>query len=339
MTTALDGLAVGLDRFVHVPAEFASYDTSAADAARFLAVPPAQLDALAAAGLEHRPGADGDPRFDYVDLVNVATFAGGGRSVPELALRFLLRFAASPASTWYEPRDWEVTVRLPTMDGPVAVRVPDLAADGVAALPEQPGPAGVKTASPGTSTSAGAEFVDHGYRSTVRLSGTAQTIRDPHVRAVWTDVVETLRSGRVVYQMVPESLRRQPELAWSLGQADCIVVARLLAARIAALGQPTRARRGYLLGLVGSDHAWCEVAEDGVWKSLDGIFAFVASGGGRERGFALDAPAFAHACAGSRFNRLLPCVGEDAAPLVLVDGQPAPPWALAGVGARPWRSA
>src|SRR5262249_23460790 len=76
---------------------------------------------------------------------------------------------------------------------------------------------------------------------------------------------------------------------------------------------------------------------DGVWKHLDAVFAFIASGGGRDRNLALDSPEFAAACFGSRFNRLLPCVGEDAAPLVYFGEAPAPLWALAGVSASPWR--
>ena len=51
--------------------------------------------------------------------------------------------------------------------------------------------------------------------------------------------------------------------------ADCVVVTRLLAARLRDAGFQARARRGYLLGLVGSDHSWCEDFEDGRWKSLD----------------------------------------------------------------------
>ncbi len=328
------GLAGALGRFVLVPAAHASYDTDPASAARSLRLAADEIAALAAAGLPHAADPRRGPLFDYVDLINVATFGGSGQSVPELALRFLLRFSASPPHTWYEPRDWLIGVRLPREQeaGPgrpqIRIRVPDLSADGVATVAE--------AAAAGLAPPPGTEPLTRGYQAVVRLTGAPHTIADPRVRAIWTDVVDALTTGRVTYQAVPESLRAMHAHAWQLGMADCIVVSRLLAERIRALGLPARARRGYLLGLVGSDHAWCEIYESGRWKHLDAVFAFAAAGGGRDRGLTVDAPAFAQACFGSRFNRLLPCAADDAAPLVYFGERPAPPWALAGVSARLW---
>jgi hypothetical protein len=322
-------LAATIGRFVHVPNEHARYDTDAASAERWLRLPAAEIAALAGSGLSYVDDHGRGPLFDYTDLVNVAMFSGTGQSVPELALRFLLRFASSPPATWYEPRDWLVGIRLPQAPGVVRVRVPDLGGEGVSVVPE--------AEATGLGAPASTDPLAEGYRAVVRLTGARNTVRDPRVRAVWTDVVGALVSGNVIYQTVTESLRTIHHQAWALGMADCIVVARLLADRIRELGLPARARRGYLLGLVGSDHAWCEVYEDGVWKNLDAVFAFVASGGGKERNLAMDAPEFAEACFGSRFNRLLPCVGEEAASLVYFGDRPAPPWALAGVSASPWR--
>ncbi len=272
------GLAGAIGRFVLAPTEHACYDTDAASAARWLQLTEPEITALADAGLPHSTDSQRGPLFDYTDLVNTAMFCGSGQSVPELALRFLLRFAVSPAETWYEPRKWLVGMRLPEAPGPerdrqlIRVRVPDLSAEGVA-------------------------------------------------------------------ETVPESLRMAHQQAWQLGMADCIVVSRLLAERIRTLGLPARARRGYLLGLVGSDHAWCEVHEGGRWQPLDAVFAFAAAGGAPDRNLRVDAPAFAEACFGGRFNRLLPCTADDAAPLVYFGERPAPPWALAGISARPWRPA
>jgi len=332
-TVASRGLAGAVGRFVAVPEAHARYDTDPQSAARWLRLPAEAIAGLADAGVPHVADPVRGPLFDYVDLVNVAMFSGSGQSVPELALRFLLRFAASPPATWYEPRDWLVGIRLPAAPGdpapPVRVRVPDIGADGVTAVPE----AAARGLGPPSSTDPLAE----GYRAVVRLTGARRTVRDRRVRAVCTEVVQALTSGTVVYQTVAESLRTVHHRAWALGMADCIVVSRLIADRVRELGRPARARRGYLLGLVGSDHAWCEVYEDGCWKQLDAVFAYVASGGGRDRNLAMDAPAFASACFGSRFNRLLPCVADEAAPLVYFGEHPAPPWALAGVSASPWR--
>jgi hypothetical protein len=208
----------------------------------------------------------------------------------------------------------------------VRVRVPDLCADGVDQVPG----AGPELAPP-----AGDAPVAGGYRVAVRLTGAPGGVRDPLIRALFDETVADLTSGRVVYQSVPEPLRARPETAWRLGMADCVVAARVLAGRARGLGLPARARRGYLLGLVGSDHAWCEVYEDGVWRPLDAVFAFVAAGGGG-RDLAAKAPGFAGACCGGRFNRLLPCVADNAAPLVYVGDEAPPPWSLAGVSAQPW---
>ena len=328
---AAPGLAGAMDRFVQVPGAHACYDTDARAAGRSLRVPVDQILALADAGLPHRSDPERGPLFDYIDLVNVAMFSGTGQSVPELALRFLLRFATSAPATWYTPRDWLVGIRLPEAPGEppprVRVRVPDFDAEGV-----QPVPGAV-----GYELPAGTDPLREGYRAVVRLTGARRAVRDRRVRAVWAEVVDALVTGKVVYQNVCESLRRLHHQAWDLGMADCIVVSRLIADRVRDLGLPARARRGYLLGLVGSDHAWCEIYEDDCWKNLDAVFAFVCSGGGRDRNIAVEAPGFAQACCGSRFNRLLPCIGEEAAPLVYFDEHPAPPWALAGVSASPWR--
>ena len=333
----LAGLAGAIGRFVLTPAEHARYDTDAASAARWLQLAEPEITALADAGLPHLTDSRHGPLFDYTDLVNTAMFCGSGQSVPELALRFLLRFAVSPAETWYEPRKWLVGMRLPEVPGPerdrplIRVRVPDLSADGVAEVPE--------AEQDGFIPPAGTEPIARGYQLVVQLSGAPGTLADRRVRAVWNEVVGALASGEVIYQTVPESLRMAHQQAWQLGMADCIVVSRLLAERIRKLGLPARARRGYLLGLVGSDHAWCEVHEGGRWQPLDAVFAFAAAGGAPDRNLRVDAPAFAEACYGGRFNRLLPCTADDAAPLVYFGERPAPGWALAGISARPWQSA
>jgi hypothetical protein len=332
MTTsfAATPLAAAVGRFVPVPPDHADYSTDAVKGARALRLDPAQVASLASAGLPHVADAERGPLFDYVDLTNVAMFSGTGQSVPELALRYLTRFGAAPETAWYGPRDWLVTVRLhESADGSslVLVRVPDMSADGVGTPPSP--------AAPRPATAPG-DFASGGYQVAIRLTGRHQRVRHRGVLAVWADMLGSLVSGRILYQAVPESLRAAHGQAWRLGMADCIVVSRVMAERIRDLGVPARARRGYLLGLVGSDHAWCEVLDDGQWKQLDAVFAFIGSGVGRDRGLGLDAPAFVAASCGSRFNRLLPFTGEEAAPLAYFGDRPAPAWVLAGVSVAPW---
>ncbi|MDH6134183.1 hypothetical protein P3T37_003585 [Kitasatospora sp. MAA4] len=330
-----EALVHAVGRFRTAPKDIARYDTGVDTAARALRATPDQVGRLAAAGLPHSRDTEGALLFDYDDLMNVGMFCGTGQTVPELGLRFLMRFAATARPSWFEPRSWEVGVhpartaagapqgsaaRLPE----VSVRLPDDQAPGVELLDGQRLPDG--------------PLAEGGYEIAVRLTGADRTVHDPAVRAVWDEVVNTLAARDVLYQTVPEALREDHHRAWGLGVADCVVASRLLTDMLLERGYQARARRGYLLGLFGSDHAWCEVFEDGVYKSLDPVFGFVSKLGDRTRGVA-ESPEFAEACFGGRFNRLLPCRTESAQPLVYFADAPAPYWAMAGVGARPRRTA
>lgn len=326
------------ERFEPVPAEYARYLTGLDTAAKLLGTDPARAAELAVDALPHTVDPDRGPLFDYVDLMNLALFTGTSReSIPELALRFLVRFAAGPRPSWYEPRHWLVRVRAP-LAGPESgdrnrprfrLLGPDLAAPGIEELHEADLPTTGRAA-------AAARVEPPGYQVAVRLTGAEDTVRDPGARRAYTELLDALHSGEVLYQSVAEGLRMHHRQAWRLGMADCVVVSRLLAERLRDLGLAARARRGYLLGLVGSDHAWCELYEDGRWKTLDVAFAYLAAGAGRRRVEA--SPEFAAACLGGRFNRLLPCASAGAGALILADGEPAPPWALAGVSAHTWEA-
>jgi hypothetical protein len=334
-----EGPAAQPDRFERVPIEFARYAIDLETAASLMGVDARRAAELATDALPHASDPERGPLFDYVDVMNLALFAGTSReSIPELALRFLLRFAAGPRPSWFEPRQWLVRVRAPRPTGHVppgladdpswsklVLRGPDLTAPGVEALD-----------GPGADQAPAARVEPPGYQAAVLLTGAEDTIREPAARQAYTELLGALFSGDVVYQSVSEELRMRHEHAWGLGMADCVVVSRLLAQELRAAGLEARARRGYLLGLVGSDHAWCELYEDGRWKSLDPVFAFLAGGAGRRRIEASDE--FAAACLGGRFNRLLPCESTEAGALILVGGEPAPPWALAGVSAHTWES-
>lgn len=324
-----DSFARALDRFLPVPAPFARYDVRIGAAAQILAAEQDRVAELAARGLPHARGAGDGPLFDYYDLINLAMFGSRTRqSIPELALRFLLRFAVTPSAGWYEPRQWLVQVRAPlppagTPEAPagqVTISRPDFAAPGVDYL--EAGANQAPAQAPG-------------YQAAVRLTGAEGSIRSALARDCFAELVDALSSGQVLYQAVAEPLRMNHESAWRLGMADCVVVGRLLAERLRRAGLRARARRGYLLGLVGSDHAWCELYEEGRWKPLDVVFAYLAGAGASSRNLE-PAPGFAAACCGSRFNRLLPCVSEEASALVHLGGDAAPAWALAGVSARPW---
>ncbi|HEV2343028.1 MAG TPA: hypothetical protein VGS97_02940 [Actinocrinis sp.] len=303
----LVGAAAGLRT---VPPDFAVYEADAQLATRHLSMDHAALAALAQAGLPHRTDPHGAPLFDFTDLTNVALRSGSGTTVPELARRFLLRFMSGEPRSWYEERTWQISVWPPKGS----------AADDWRLLPLDGDAPGI-TVHSSTRTSGAISAV-------VTIAGAEDAVTDPEVLALYEDVYDALVSGDVAYQSVPEALRHEHERAWAEGVADCVVISRVLAGRIVATGRRARARRGYLLGLLGSDHAWTEVHEDGRWKCLDPVFELLARATpGTER--------FRAACRGGRFNRLVPCDTERADPLITLAGRPAPAWALAGVSSRP----
>ncbi|MET9857357.1 transglutaminase domain-containing protein [Streptomyces sp. NPDC006450] len=300
-------MAAGLDRFLAVPAGAARYDTDATAAALWLCTLPEYVIALGEKhGLPFVCDAERGPLFERADLINVGLMSGSGRTTLEVALRFALGFSAGPAEEWLGARDWLVTVRLPAEEtGRHRVRVPDVQAPGVRLLPSQ----GLRL------PAHGAEFDHQGHQAAVRITGARGRVRDVRAGEVYREMLADLFARRVVYQCVAEPLRMDHHRAWEAGMADCIVVSRVITDRLRAVGLRARARRGYLLGVVASEHAWCEVWEDGRWKPVDVGLAFIPRRfpGGQDfpetREFTAD-------CFGSRLNRLLPCVGEGAGSLL-----------------------
>lgn len=294
--------------FTPTPDDLAVFDTTPADAATVLCTDEATVHAL---GLRQVDGL-----FDYTDVVNAALHSGTGKTLPELGRRLLMRFAAGESHSWFSALDWTVTVRQVPADELFRVAVPDLDADGVEVV-DDPAAEGV-----GPTTSRGHQAGS--YTARVRLAGERFAIADRRVRAAFDEVMAALDSGAVHYQAIAEPLRRDHQRAWSLGVADCVVSGKVLADLLRDKGLRARARRGYLLGLVGNDHGWCEVLLDGQWRGLDPLFAYLAAAHGRDGG-----AEFRDACLGSRFNRLLPCAVDDSESLFLrLDGSPAPTWAF-----------
>jgi hypothetical protein len=327
-----------VDRFVRMPTEFARYVIDPVSAARTLGVEPDAVEALAAGLLPHAAGPDGRPRYDYVDISNLALFGRDTpQSIPDLALRFLLRFAAGDPDSWFAPRQWFVRVRTPA-----SVAGDTVSADRLRVAPADVDAPGIEVLDDAyvarTAPAIATGTVDPpGYQIAVRVTGAADTVRDATAHRIYDEMLAALLDVDIVYQSVTEELRMRHTYAWTLGMADCVVVSRLLAERLRHAGLVARARRGYLLGLVGSDHSWCELFEDGHWKPMDVVFAFLGSGGAGSRRIVASG-GFADACRGSRFNRLLPSRAAEATAVIHLDGEPAPQSWTSGVSASAWES-
>ncbi|MEJ8632206.1 transglutaminase domain-containing protein [Streptomyces sp. MS2.AVA.5] len=313
-STVLHSLVSGLGRFRFIPPDAAHYDTDVAAAAALLNTPPENILELVDHGMpcRYQPGIG--PLFDLADVMNAGNNSRSGRTAPELTAMFLMRFSAGPRRGWLDAKKWLVTVRAPD-DRPGRYRLSnvDPTGPGIASLtPESVGWAVVGS---GTGTRC--------YQTAVQLTGTCDRVRDARAEDVYQQMLDDLHGGRVTYQVVSEALRLDHHRAWELGMADCMVVSRVIADRLRDLGLTARARRGLLLGPVGSEHAWCEIWEDGRWKTVDVGFAYNPTGRPwTHRPAATDE--FVAACFGSRFNRLLPCAARDAASLILdrLEGRP-----------------
>lgn len=313
MSAGDDRLVIAAGGLRSVPGDCASYDIDAATAQKFLRFSAELLDRFAVAGVPHRHGL-----FDYTDLTNIALASGLGTTVPELARRFLMRFVMGDPSSWLDTQTWNITVTPPQ---PIPGRRPW---SSWQLLP-------IDAAAPGITVHGEPRLTESGLSVTVTISGSGDQVTDRLSLELYEETLNSLVSGEVLYQTVPESLRQDHQRAWGEGTADCVVVSRYLAERLNKEGRTARARRGYLLGLLGSDHAWTEVFEEGRWKCLDPVFELLAAS------TAADTGEFQQACRGARFNRLVPCTTDTASPLVEIDGRPAPAWALASVSVQPWR--
>lgn len=311
-------LTDSLLRFTVIPSKWAKYDTSAETAASMLRCNLEDIAQLARQGLPHVVSARG-PLFEYVDIMNVGRFSQTGVTTPELTALTLMRFSSKPGSAWLGDKEWVVRVRLPNEgSGRYWIRVPDFDSPGITRLDQRfDQPVVARTQQ------------NQSYTVAIRVNGAHDAIYSSMVRDVYRDLLETLRSSKVIFQSVCEPLRAEHLLAWKLGMADCMVASRVMADRLRRIGLCARARRGFILGLVGSEHAWCEVHEDGRWKNLDVTFAAMPSGLSLRK-HTPEQDEFVSHCFGTRFNRCVPCVSDNAEPL-MYDGTTQQPLSMIGV--------
>jgi hypothetical protein len=319
MAAALDGLLASLERLFAIPPGHRSDDVPRASALQVLGCDDAALDELLRRGLSHA-GPAGDERFDANDLFNLALYSGAGRSVPERALRYAIRWMAESPEKLTATRRWtfSVTLSCARPDGcgadpliAAALPVPELFGGrledvSIAPPPERGDEAGVECA--------GSEVQ---MTATVETRGELRTIRSPRLRAI---VDEVLGSG-LRWVKVPASIHARPELLLPHGVATCTALSLHLAERCREAGFEARTRRGWMLGMLDLIHAWLEVEdEDGETKVVDPIFVLLA-------GLAPDAhPELPELCRGSVTNRLLPTTRAAGEPIDrhTCDGAEAP---------------
>ncbi|MFD9069062.1 transglutaminase domain-containing protein [Streptomyces lasiicapitis] len=252
-----------VERLIAVPEEFREPVLDLAKAAQQLGTDEALVESLVGAGLP----ADDTPeglRLDYHDVMNLGLQAGLGCSLAELGERQCMRLAAGRPESWQAARTTRIRLT-------ATCSVPDCR--GTPPQPAAPAPrlfgGELDDWSPDLHQ-AGAVV------ATVTTRGRSDAPRTAAVRRIHDDLLAGLVCREYQYGWVPEALRALPATAAANRTVDCVVAAHLMREAAHEAGLRARTRRGFLLGLVGVEHAWTEVFEEGRWLPLDPVLAFLA---------------------------------------------------------------
>lgn len=226
-----------------IPREHHVADTPRAEAAKILDCTEEALDAFILSGLTERDG-----RFDSRDLFNLGLHSGTGRTLPEQAFAYALRWMRSPTADLLAPRTSRLSVSL-SCSCPSAVFASPRDARDV-------------------------EVTDTSLTATIETSGALVPLRSPALRAL----VEEFAGLGLRWMKLPEALREDEDLVLSHRVASCDSASRYLVRRCRSAGLPATTRIGWVIGMLDLVHAWVEVTdEDGVTKVIDPIFALFAT--------------------------------------------------------------
>ncbi|MGK5630180.1 transglutaminase domain-containing protein [Streptomyces sp. URMC 123] len=267
-----------------VPAAYRRPALDTAEAAKQLGCERALVEELVAEGLPATATERG-PLLDYHDVMNLGLASGLGGSLAEQAERRCMRMATGRVADWLLERTWRIRLGAPCT---------------------APGCAGARPAPPAPELLGGrlleytpSDGVPHEATAVVVTRGRLDAPRTAAVREIHDTLLTELTSGAYQFGWLPRALRAAPAEAAGHRMVDCVVAAWLMRRWAEAAGLPARTRKGYLLGLVGVEHAWTEVLEEGRWLALDPVLAFLA----RRR--PPSSPEFTDFCRGSVHNRLL----------------------------------
>lgn len=254
---------------------------------------------LLAAGLPHDEGPDG-PLFDRNDLTNLALDAGTGRSRPETALRYALRWMRDDPRTWEIPTSWTFSIELAAPDG--APHGGDESWSHVRFLPELVGGLIEEWQStPGVRmTPERFEFQGPGpvtFSGRLRTAGKLQHLVSPTLREITAELL-----GRGLrWVRLPPACQYDFETMLANGVISCISASIYLEKAFRAAGYTANTRGGWMVGMLDLAHSWVEVVDDdGEIKQVDAVL---------DRLSLLSAsphPGLSAACLGSRINRMLP---------------------------------
>ncbi|MFE2979029.1 hypothetical protein [Streptomyces sp. NPDC059258] len=295
-----NGLLKALDSLYAMPDDYREFTVERAAALDILRCGERQLDLLVGSGLQCERAGDG-LRFDRYDLFNVALGAQSGRSLPEISMRYALRWMQGGPATWTEPLDWAFEVELTCpRDGGCgtdprwqhAQLTPETAGGGLLDWRTEPENLPVRDG-----------WVVHEGPGPVRLTGRLRTrgealdVVSPRLREIVADFL----AHDYGWARMPEALQADDARVLAAGMAPCITASRFLEREFRAAGYEARTRRGWLLGVLDLAHSWVEVVDDdGIVKCVDIAFRKLTEYAQNPH------PELIDACVGFRFNRLLP---------------------------------
>lgn len=200
--------------------------------------------------------------FDSRDLFNLGLHSGTGRTVPEQAFAFSLRWMRASTESLLAPRrsTFELTVTC------------DCGAPSTLARPRSERYEGaVLDLTPPTDN----ELVESdAVTATLHTRGALTPLRSPALQ----DIVRDFGELGVRWVKLPDALRDDPTLVTTDRVASCESASRYLATQCAQAGLEAKTRIGWVVGMLDLVHAWVEVADDdGVTKLIDPVFALFAT--------------------------------------------------------------
>lgn len=248
-------------------------------ARRFLGISDEDLASLVQgdAALPTVPGG-----YAYHDLVSTALDLHLPRSVPELGLRMMMRFAERGQEGMSGAARWSFLLRPPATwpedTGELVLREPTEARlTTILDLPRA-------AQDDGWALTAGADLDVQGQLETI---GVPYRIKGEAATEVYDGMLAAFREGAVRFQWIGAAGRAAYDRTWRSGRADCVVVSRVAADVLRRRGVRVRSQGGRVLGILDARHTWIDVQEDGTWKRFDPLLQTHCErlwGGGDDRG-------------------------------------------------------
>jgi hypothetical protein len=306
-----DGWFQALDRLIPTPADLWEGSIDDVGASRLFRCGADLLDALVERGLPARL-TDAGRYYDIHELFNVALYSGSKRSLPELALSMITRFAREPVPQRIELGRWSLLADFATLDGsatPWSVARPTPEALGGSLTSLETKPAFRKGE---RSRLAVVEPVSRvTLRAGIELQGRVDRVVSPAIREVFHGFL----ARPWLWYAMPRRLSTDLTAVTKRNTTDCISASLLLARELGERGYEARTRLGLLTNLFGTLHGWVEVRDDdGRWKLLEPGFALLAKGWG------FGGDEFIEFCLGSTSNRCLPLSASVDEPLAAAVG-------------------